>query len=812
MNQRAEPGTGPGAGPTAEPGWILPAFLAACALIVLLFYREFVFAGDRMLAGTDMLGQGYQLRKFALDEIAAGRGLPLWNPYVNGGMPYLAILPGPLFYPSSLLYLVMPLSRAIGWTFVLHTFLGGAFAYFAGRSFGLGRQASAVCGTAFLLTGYVTSHLYGGHDGRMFAMALIPLAFGLLERGLRSGKAAWFVSLGVVVGLQILTPHVQVMYFSSLALALYFLFYIGTAGRAEQGGGQTAAGGEAERQGALLRVGRPVLLFGLAFAVGALLGAVQLLPTLGLLEHAVRGGTGEAGYAFASSYALPAQELTALFLPDLIGSLPASYWGSNPIKLHTEYMGIVPLALAGIAVVTGFTNRNRRTRFTVWFLTAASLLGIAFALGEATPVHRIAYTVVPMIKSFRAPAMMLSVVCFFTALLAGFGWQAVLQSRDEERRLPWTWILVLSAPFLVLGLAAAVNPSGLHRFAYTAWYPPGWPRQPDAALAGDLRANGLTLLILGLATLGVAWTVVSRRVRSGAVVGLLALTVLDLWNVGARYVETVDPELVFRPDHAAAFMAAELDPGERVWQLEGTYGPNDLMLHRVPSIAGVLNFRLRWWENLVGGLGFENLLQNPSLWGLFDLRFVAVRSQLDVPLLGPASEGEGKRVYEVLANPSHMFFPGQVQQTSSEDDAVRLAVSMPNIQDLAVIEVPEGSGELAGIEAGSGQTELVQLTPGFLHARVEADAPGLLFVSQIFHPDWRATLDGSEVPILRANVAFMGVPIPAGAHELELRFTSPDYQKGRAISLLALLAAVAYLLASVVLARRRGAPGPEGTA
>jgi hypothetical protein len=151
-----------------------------------------VFAGDRMLAGTDMLGQGYQLRKFALDEIAAGRGLPLWNPYVNGGMPYLAILPGPLFYPSSLLYLVMPLSRAIGWTFVLHTFLGGAFAYFAGRSFGLGRQASAVCGTAFLLTGYVTSHLYGGHDGRMFAMALArtPLRESRLVCVAGSGRGA----------------------------------------------------------------------------------------------------------------------------------------------------------------------------------------------------------------------------------------------------------------------------------------------------------------------------------------------------------------------------------------------------------------------------------------------------------------------------------------------------------------------------------------------------------------------------------------------------------------------------------------------
>lgn len=775
-----------------EPAWILPAFLAATAVATVLFYREFVFSAGRALAGTDMLGQGYQLREFALEEIRAGRGLPLWNPYLNGGLPYLAILPGPLFYPSTLLYLLMPLHRAIGWTFILHTFLGGGFTYFAARCFGLGRTASTVSGTAFLLTGYVTSHLYGGHDGRMFAMALIPLAFGLLERGLRRGRASWFVALGLVIGCQMLTPHVQVTYFSSLALGLYLLFRVAS---------RRATSGESRSS-----IIRPLLQFGLAGAVAATLSAVQILPTIGLLEHVVRGGTGESGYAFASSYSLPAQELTAFFLPDLIGSLPARYWGSNPIKLHTEYLGAVPLALSAVALVGAFGSSDRRRRRTIWFLCSASALGVAFSLGSATPVHRIAYHLVPMIDRFRAPAMMLSVVAFFVALLAGFGWQTAEEARRSDRALPWVWVWALAAPFLLFGATAALSPSGLSEFAYTAWYPAGWPRRPPPEFTGALRLGGMALAGVGSIALLTAWAVARDRVSRLVVVPLLLLCVIDLWRVDARYVETVDAARAFRADHAAAYMADNLTPGERVWQLEGTYGSNDLMLHDVPSIAGVLNFRLRWWERLVGGLGFENLARNPALWGLFDLRFLSVRSELGLPSLTLATEGEGKRVYEVSPNPPHAYFPAAVRAIGDTASALRAVLGTRRFQESAVVE------SASVRPAGAGSAELLWYRPGDLGFRVHAVRPGLLFLSEMYHPGWRAWIEDREVELLRTNVAFLGAVVPEGEHELRLRFASPAYRLGRVLSLVTLLGSILYLVwASLLRGRlRRAAAGPPG--
>ncbi len=78
----------------AKTAWL---FLAGAALVSLAFYREFVFSPGSLLFGTDMLGEGFPLRRLLVDEVRAGRGIPQWNPYDYGGMPYVATLPGPVF-------------------------------------------------------------------------------------------------------------------------------------------------------------------------------------------------------------------------------------------------------------------------------------------------------------------------------------------------------------------------------------------------------------------------------------------------------------------------------------------------------------------------------------------------------------------------------------------------------------------------------------------------------------------------------------------------------------------------------------------
>jgi SAM-dependent methyltransferase len=787
-------------------------FLGGAALVSLLFYRDFILHPDRLLFGTDMIGEGFPLRRFAVDELRAGRGIPLWTPYVYGGMPYVALLPGPLFYPSSLLYLVMPLYRAIGWTFVLHTFLAGGFGYFLARSFRLRPSAAAVCGTSFMLTGYVMSHLYGGHDGRIFAMVLFPLALGSLERALRTADVRWWALLAGAVGLQILTPHTQLMYFSSLALGLYLVFHL------------TARA----RRGEVREYARPVAGFVAAFALAAGLGAAQLLPTLGLLDHVVRAAS-ERGYEFAASWALPPQEISALVLPDLIGSLPENYWGRNPFKLHIEYMGVIPVALAMLALVGSFAPRDgTQERRVVWFLAGVTLVGLLFALGGATPVHRLAYAIVPMMKSFRAPAMMMGVVAALVALLAGFGWQTVLAARRTGSGKhdppgvgvlrPRVAIVLLSAPFLLLGLAAALSPAGLLDFAYHAWFPEGWPRRPSSELEEALRTGGLFLVGGWVLTLGVAEAVARRRVGGATVLVLLLFTVADLWRIDARYVRTVPAAEVLRRDPVVDRLAERLEPGQRAWALEG-FRPNDFLYFRIPTPDGSQKFLLRWSASLLGGIRpAEGLAGRPvPLWALFDVRYLVARSGLESPLL---EELPGGGLYAVRDTVPHAYFPERVELAADTADALRRTLAIESPVRETILERVQGAGfsdDGRVPQAGAGTASVVRYEPDEIVLEVEAERAGLLVVSEIWHPGWQARIDGVETPVWRANTAFRAVEVPMGEHEVGFRYESPAYRIGSVTSGLSLVLLLGLLVGPTLSRRRRwgahasSGSDPEGT-
>ena len=785
---------GPGAGGwwealrAAGPGPL--AFACACAALALAFFAGFVFHPGRMLFGTDMLSQAYQMRDFAVQEIRAGRGLPLWNPFVYGGQPFLGVLPGPAFYPSSLLYLVMPLWRAIGWTFVLHVALAGVLAYWAARTLDLGRWASAIAGLAFMFGGWFMANLYGGHDGRMFAAALLPAVFALLERGIRSGRLAPFLAMGIVVALQIFTPHVQVMYYGALLVLLYGIlrtFLVSADGKG-------AAGPEDRAPSRLLRLAG---FTAAGFVVAALVGSIQLLPTLDLMRHAVRGG-GQSGYAFASSWALPPQEVSDLFLPDLIGSLQ-TYWGSNPFKLNTVYLGAVPLALAVIGVA-GARRRDRRA----WILAGVGLLGLLFTLGAATPVHRMAYAIVPFVKKFRAPSLMFPPVALVAALLAGIGAQRVLDARGEGEvgggepdadGLPWTWIWMASAPFLLLALAATLSPHGLLRWVGSAWFPAGYSRQPPQGLAGALRATGLVVLVLWSGTLALGQAIAARRVPRWTLAVLAVLLVADLWRVDARFERTVAAQDYLRPAPLVTHMEEVLRPGERVWPLGNSFGPNDLMLYRIPAVTGMQNFRLVWYERLVGGTQrYENLLRDPALWPMLDLRLVAVPRALRTPLLVPDTTAGQVRLYDVagsLERP-HAFFPAAVRTAPDTAAATRATLAVGDPTDTAVVELPAGAGGGAPA-AGRGSARLETWHPDEVTLRVDAERAGLLFVSEVWHPNWHAYVDGSEVPVYRTDVAFRGVEVPAGSHTVRFVYRSSALGVAKWLAGLTLLVVMAAL-------------------
>jgi len=105
---------------------------------------------------------------------------------------------------------------------------------------------------------------------------------------------------------------------------------------------------------------------------------------------------------------------------------------------------------------------------------------------------------------------------------------------------------------------------------------------------------------------------------------------------------------------------------------------------------------------------------------------------------------------------------------------------------------------------GSGRPAAVALRrayPEQIEASVQADGPGLLVVSEHYDPGWRAEVDGRDAPLYRTDLIVLGIPVPAGRHEVRLTFRPEGFAVGAACAVL-----TAVVLGMLALRRRACAP------
>ncbi|MEO0073751.1 MAG: hypothetical protein ABIK43_03720, partial [candidate division WOR-3 bacterium] len=189
-----------------------------------LFFVRFLF-GTRMLFGTDFIGDGgYAARCFMADYIRTHHEIAFWQPDILCGQPTVAAFFGDLFYPTILLRLFLPVHIVWAWTFVLHLFLAGLGTYLFMKEHKVGLITSGLAGIAYMFAGSLVTLTFAGHDGRLIGSTLLPFALLFLHRGMTGQRFVNFLLCGMVIGLQLLSGHVQKVYYTGLLLVAYFLF------------------------------------------------------------------------------------------------------------------------------------------------------------------------------------------------------------------------------------------------------------------------------------------------------------------------------------------------------------------------------------------------------------------------------------------------------------------------------------------------------------------------------------------------------------------------------------------------------------
>jgi len=144
-------------------------------------------------------------------------------------------------------------------------------------------------------------------------------------------------------------------------------------------------------------------------------------------------------------------------------------------------------------------------------------------------------------------------------------------------------------------------------------------------------------------------------------------------------------------------------------------------------------------------------------------------------------------LFENLSVLPRFFLVNQVRYVTSDREARELVErQLVSFHDTALISQPV-SGLTAAAGKDTGEVEVIDYQPGSLRLRVRTPQAAFLVLSDNHYPGWHAWVDGAPAAIVRTNIAFRGLPVPAGTHQVSMAFQPTILPLSLAISLVTAL-------------------------
>jgi hypothetical protein len=764
---------------TERPWRRLGPILAGPALIVAsvaVSLRGFL-AGHLSSQHPDVLAFWLPVYCHLGKSLAAGH-IPAWNPAVMGGVPFAADpQSGWMYAPVMALFTALPCDVAIRAMVVLQPILAGLGIYWFTRVEGLSRPAATVGGLALALP--LASTRLSLFLPFPASLAWTALLLAVSARYLRTrtwpARLLWAGLTAAAWG-QLAAAHAgHGLVMGTAALVAYL--------------GAKWAWQARRRDDTVRHVGMSVALL---LPVTAVVNLAYLVPRLAYLPRT----------SYQVSYASLAQ---------LNGRDPG--WPLHLSASPGMYLGAVVL---GLAFAAWWSARHRALAVAFTALGAVSyVLSLKLVADHLAPVLK----GVPVLDFYRHyPGRFVLGVILAIPVLGAMGLEAFLEARSGRDRL------VRAAPGLAVWflLPVAVGLSAGHRWVL---YAAG--AAAAVALLGSARRPALVLIVpllvaielTGNALLGQA----NPRTEGGISADLLA------WFEPLR-TPNVDPVAYLQPSPIA--LSLQHDPGGRYLSLDpaavssrgyltrqgqrfwGLLANQRSMLFHLEDVQGYNPFQLERYWAFVRQVSPITLDYNAAVFvdpppvalDLLDVAWIVGPNGVIPPGEGEIAGSDPPWVmYRLGRSPPRAQVVSRWRLVPDEGRAL-YEVTAPGFdasREVLLERDPGLDASPAGSTSGTASATYRWLGDQRASILVQAPAPSLVLVRNVFDPNWHATVDGRPAPVLAADELIQAVPVSAGHHLVELRYDDPSIGYG----LLGSALGVTMLLLAATLLRRpkRGA-------
>ena len=735
---------------------------------------------------SDIVLQIYPRRLLTNAIISKGE-FPLWNPSILTGTPLLADGQLALFYPPSVLFLLVPLPYAFGIYAWLNLFLAGVGTLLFAKRLAIGIFPSFISSVSYMLSGFLITWLQFPEFSAV--MAILPWCFWIIDIALQKQKVHYWVCAAMILAIPLVT-QIQIGFYIYIALSFYIVHAL-----YKQPSWHI-------RRATIIKT---LLTYSIAFS----LSAIQLLPQISLSSQGQRS---DMGFVTGTSTSYFVNLLSLIF--PLIGGTPYSeqaWWHPHILQRPVSYTGIITLLLASIGL---FRSSHRIVRFF-------ALLAIGcFCMAISTPLAEVVAFLFPPYRQFSDQTRWFALWNFAIAMLAGLGVHSLIEGQTVKNRVNQLGFGLIAGGLAVWGLS------------HIALFTP----QSRYAVYSSLIREVLSPQIIAIISLSILMALLSLYQRISVLIRMTCICLIlvtDLFWYSSNYNPSVQPQTLFKP-------TSDLISG-----LSALNSPYDLRDNLYPPTQQITFLQQQRQPFRILGGDYESLKSNiNTTFGLSDIRgyqslYLAQYNRMtrlvdgkDYHQLGQGAASlhayftsayQQRRLLNMLNVEFIVFTPNsknpqayqplELVHSSDEGTIYRNPQVLPRAWFVHQIEViPDSVAQLDRLAdptfdpkitaivdepiADFDPSTTVELTPTVTYApnrvtiEAEPSSPSFLVLSDAYTPDWSVKVGDKPAKLYRTNYAFRGVLLDAGKQVIEFSYRPRSFVIGSMISAMTLLGIV----------------------
>ncbi len=725
-------------------------------LLILLFINFYP-----MLSTQDVpAGDGGRILP-TISFINRAEGFPLWDPYRQGGQPFMA-------NPEKFIILGHLLSSddphvyfKLNMVYLAVIFCFGAAVYFLALELKISPAGSMLAGFIAATSQLFVLTFYNGNLVGFLAHSAGLSALLFYSRYTRYRRSWHILTSGLLIGFSFYVLGYYAL-FEALLCWLYGLWWYS---------GKTVMWRSAAR--GTMEVGIIVISGFCAFAV-ILFPMIELLATH-LVTHSPTGSNGlyetlPWGNSFPATF-IPVINLARYFKQMGEPTDNIFYFSSMPA---------LPL------IVIAFMNKRKLPREVIYPIIILAMMCIVL-LGRVFPLNHLFswYGSIPFLCHIRWSFSYYYYFLIALSLICGFGFQAFSEHLAGERISKFVPILSIALLFGCGLLLHMFSPG--HRGAHTIWSKQSWIWPACLGMLYLLPYPSFTrkhfyvyiAVLVGIQILFLRLPRIPASTRSDftEVAKTTAIlkermagqNVLDkVFNIGYRPMFPVpirsygNYSVYFSPEHR---FVLETMVGKPITVLRFSWIPEDYYLS--PS---------SWNEPILAAMNIRYLflltknIQKEKEY--FESRYNRLCEEGAFTLLERKNSVSPLRVltkWEVVP----------------DLDRVKEKMSSKDFNPFDTVLLAEDPG-LPPLPANSSQTdsrvELREFHENELSFDVEGDHPGVLYIPEYYEKNWKASVNGRPAEVIRANGAFRAVAVGAGHQRVDLYYSPITYRIGLWVS------------------------------